>query len=195
MSISHLLEDFSAYARGRPVSLTDVSLEEFKLEAFEKGYQAGWDDSAKAQSDAAGHISADLAQNLQELSFTYQEAYAAVLNALRPLIEQTVQQVLPKLAHQGLGAQVSELLSEMARDHGRQPVEMVTAPQNAAALEAVIDQHEALPIELRAEPSMSDGQVYLRFGEAEREIDLTAVLDAIESVVSGFFDEQEKETA
>ena len=39
MSVSHLLEDFGALTRGDMVEMTDVLLEEQRLEAFEKGYQ------------------------------------------------------------------------------------------------------------------------------------------------------------
>ena len=194
MSIAHLLEDFGAYASGKPLSMTDVSLEEYRLEAFEKGYQAGWDDSAKAQSDTVSHVSADLAQNLQELSFTYQEAYSAVLAALRPLLEQTVQQVLPKLAHQSLGAQVVEQLNDLACGHGRLPVEIVAAPTNLAVLETLSEKELPMPVSVIAEPTLADGQVYLRFADKEREVDLGAVLSAIGSAIDGFFEEQLKET-
>ena len=70
MTLSALLEDFSEPQPGTTVALTDVMIEEEKLQAFEKGYQAGWDDSAKAQKDSAAHLSEEFASNIRDLSFT-----------------------------------------------------------------------------------------------------------------------------
>jgi len=195
MGISHLLEDFGAYARGKPVSLTDVSLEEQRLEAFEKGYQAGWDDSSKAAEDDTRRVSSDFAQNLQDLSFTYGEAYSAVLASLRPLLEQISTTILPELMRQTLGAQLVEQVHEMARDLGPQPIELVTAPANATTLESVLGDDPAMPITVIEEPSLGEGQVFVRFGTHEREIDLSGVLATIGQTMTGFFDENQKETA
>lgn len=194
MSISHLLEDFGAFARGKPVSLTDVSLEEQRLEAFEKGYQAGWDDSAKAGEDDTRRVSVDFAQNLQELSVTYHEAYSAVLASLRPLLEQITQTLLPDLMRETLGAQLVEQVHDMARDLGPQPIELVTSPANATTLESVLGDDPAMPVTVIEETSMGEGQVFVRFGTQEREIDLSGVLRDINKTMTGFFDENQKET-
>jgi hypothetical protein len=50
------------------------AVEEAKVASFEQGYKAGWDDAVAAQSEDQTRIRADLARNLQSLSFTYQEA-------------------------------------------------------------------------------------------------------------------------
>ena len=195
MSVSHLLENFGAYARGTPVALTDVSLEEQKLEAFEKGYQAGWDDSVKAGSDDTRRVSADFAQNLQDLSFTYQEAHSAVLGSLRPLLDQMVSTVLPAIAQKTLGLQLSELLQSLVSEHGAQPVEIVAAPTNIATLEGLLDASDQMAVTAVEEPSMAEGQVYIRFGTQEREINITDVLAAIEQAVAGFYEQDQRESA
>jgi len=195
MSISHLLEDFGVYARTKPVSLTDVSLEEHRLEAFEKGYQAGWDDSAKASSDDTRRVSADLAQNLQDLSFTYQEAHTAALMALKPLLEQIMASVLPELLQQSLGAQVVEQIEQMARDQGPQPVELVAAPTDVATLESVLGEEQSIPVRVVEEASMGEGQVFLRFGEQECEINLSGVVESIQQNIIGFYEENRRASA
>ncbi len=194
MAISHLLEDFGNYARGKPVSLTDVSLEEQRLEAFEKGYQAGWDDSAKAASEDSRHITADFAQNLKDVSLTYEEASSAVIAALKPLLDQIMDRVLPNVMRGTLGAQVAEQLHELAKQHGPQAIELVTAPANVAALHSVLDATPAMSVSVVEEASLGDGQVFIRFGDHEREIDLGGVLAAIEQNIAGFFEENRKDT-
>ena len=195
MSISHLLEDFGAYARGRPVSITDVSLEEQRLEAFEKGYQAGWDDSSNASANDTRRVTADFAQNLQDLSFTYQEAYVAVLGSLKPLLEQMTSTILPALMQKSLGAQVVEQLHELTREHGPQPVELITAPSNAAMLGSILGEDNQMPVKIVEQTSMADGQIRLSFGPHEREIDLSGVLATINQITETFFEETQKETA
>lgn len=195
MSIAHLLDDFGAYARGTPVSMTDVSLEEQRLEAFEKGYQAGWDDSVKSQLEDSRLITADFAQNLQDLSFTYEEAYAAIMESLRPLLEQMIGAVLPRLSQDSLAPRLIEILHDMAREHGRQKVEIAAAPTDMALLENLTEEMPDLPITLAEDASLSSGQVYLRFGENEQQIDLQDVLQGIDRALSGFFEQNRKATA
>jgi len=195
MSITHLLEDFGGTLRGRPVSITDISLEEERLASFEKGYQAGWDDAAKSQAEDQRSITADLAQNLQDLTFTYEEAYAAVLQSLRPLLEQMIATVLPTISQQTLAPRLAELLRERVKEHGQQTFEIVTAPDDMTRMEILTEALPEMQIALRQDDTLARGQLYLRFGDAEEEIDLKSVLDAIEQAVSGFFEESRKAIA
>ena len=195
MTISHLLEDFGPLSRGNPVALTDISLEEQKLESFEKGYQAGWDDSVKAQKDDTRNISADFAQNLQDLTFTYEEAFAAVIQSVSPLLRQMVEVVLPQIARQTMDARVEEILTGLTRKHGRQPVEIVTAPQNIPALETLLEQEQITTFTLSEEVSLAEGQVHIRFGDVEQEVDIETALQGITRALDGFFEENRKETA
>lgn len=199
MALSHLLEDFGDNPPGTEVLMTDVMIEGQKLEAFEKGYQAGWDDSAKAQQENASQISEDFAGNIRDLSFTYQEAYAGFVTAMEPLISQIVSAVLPKLAMDTLGLRVADLLQQEIETHGRQPVQILTAPGSAGALRAILPDDEILTIEIEEDETLAEGQVHLRLGTAaEREIDLQDVLAGIGAAVEGFFQEASealKETA
>jgi flagellar assembly protein FliH len=193
MSIAHLLEEFGEASDGTPLVLTDTSLEEERLAAFEKGYQAGWDDAIKAQSDDARRISADLGNNLRDLRFTYEEAYGAVLAALRPLLTEMTGAILPRLARESLVPRLVEMLHEQARAQGRQPIEIAAAPDDLPRLEYLAEGDP--DVTLFADDTLAEGQVYLRFGESEAEIDLPGVLADITAAVSGFFDEHPMEKA
>lgn len=195
MSIAHLLDDFGGGAGEGPCILTDVSLEDERLDAFEKGYQAGWDDSLKAQRDDARHIAADLAQNLRDLSFTYEEAYAAVLGATVPVVEQALQAVLPRLAQEMLLPRLSELLLKLARQHGRKPVHIIAAPDDQEALRHLRATMPDIEVLLETDPALASGQVQLSFGEAEHEVDMTEVLQTIDAALAAFFADERKDTA
>lgn len=195
MSIAHLLEDFGEKHAHAPIAMDDVSLEDERLEAFESGYQAGWDDAVKAQTEDARRITADLAQNLQDLQFTYEEAYGAVMQALHPLLTQMTSAILPRLAHESLVPRIADMLQELARAQGRRSIEIAAAPDDMARLEHLLETEPDIDAELVEDDTLGSGQIYLRFGDTEHEIDLPAILDGINTAVAGFFDQHQEEKA
>lgn len=195
MSISHLLDDFSAGTDAQNFSISDVSLEEQRLEAFENGYKAGWEDAVKAASDDSTRIATDFAANLQDMSFTLQEAQSSLLTALRPLLTGMVNSVLPSLSRKTLGARVLETLDTIARTATDGPIEITTAPQNSVALQKILDEQGMMNVKIIAEPSLGDGQVHIRASGGEQEIDLDAVLGQIDATLTGFFEDRQKDIA
>lgn len=199
MPVAHLLEDFADVAPASGETLSEGAIEDLRLAAFEKGYQAGWDDSVKAQRDSSTSLSEDFARNIRDLSFTYHEAYAGFVTAIEPVIGQIVTAVLPELAHATLGVRVAGLLEKLVEKHGRQPVLLVTAPASADALQAVLPGDSGLAVEIRQDATLGEGQVQLRFGDAaECEINLQEVLDGIHAATESFVQQttpQRKESA
>ncbi len=194
MALSHLLQDFGdSLSVGNQISISDVSLEEQRLESFEQGFKAGWDDAIKSQGGEQAKISSEFSRNMQDLSFTYHEAHTNLFKAMEPLLQQMVETVLPKIAHQTIGARVVEQLSEMARDQGDQPVQITVAPSNHATMEKLLQQEFGFPLSVVEEPTLGEGQVYLKFGQSERQIDLDEVLNGIGQAVAAFFHENQKE--
>ncbi|MBC7142573.1 MAG: flagellar biosynthesis protein [Rhodobacteraceae bacterium] len=169
------------------VELGQAELEECRLAAYEQGYTAGWDDAVAAQDGEIARLRADLGRNLEDLSFTYHEAHSHVLRTLEPLLHDMVTKVLPAIARESLGQMVLDHLRPMAKDLADQPVTLVANPANRELLENLVVAEAAFPLTFREEPSLGDGQVYLRLGEAESRIDLDGVISAISAAVSAFF--------
>jgi flagellar biosynthesis/type III secretory pathway protein FliH len=167
-----------------------LALEEVRLEAFESGYRAGWDDAMTAQAEEQGRLRADLARNLQALSFTYFEARAHVIRALAPLLREMAGRVMPAIARETLPALVAEALEGHAETAAARPMTLVVNPANRAAVEKAVTD-SPLPLTLIDEPSLGDGQVYLRFDETEERIDIDAALAAIASAVSDYLATQD----
>lgn len=194
MSISHLLEDFGTKSAGRSsIAMTDVSLEEQRLESFEQGYKAGWDDALKAQNNTAVQISEEFARNLQDLSFTYREAYTHILKSMNPLLSQIVETVLPEMAQKTLGLRVIEQLQEMVKATGDTGIEVRVSCANQSAVASLLKQEFGFPVAIKDDASLSDTQALLKFDETEKQIDLGEVLSGIGQAVSGFFHEHQKE--
>ncbi|SPH23428.1 hypothetical protein DEA8626_02491 [Defluviimonas aquaemixtae] len=175
------------------VELGQAELEECRLAAYEQGYTAGWDDAVAAQDQEVAKLRADLGRNLQDLSFTYHEAHSHVLRTLEPLLKDMVSKVLPAIAHESLAPVVLEHLRPMAKDLAGRPVALVANPANRELLERTVIADAKFPVAFREEPSLGDGQVYLRLGDEESRIDLDGVIKAIADAVSGFFQIEKQE--
>lgn len=184
----------AAEAAAPELVVTDTGhMEEAKLASFETGYTAGWEDAAAALSEGQSHIHADLARSLQGLAFTYHEARDHVLRALEPLLKEMVARLLPTLARETLGQVVVEVLRPLAAERAAVPLTLVINPASRAAVEAVVAVNPGLPLEIEDEPSLGEGQAYLRFGTSETRIDLDRAIAEIIAAVRDFFALSRKE--
>jgi len=170
------------------VVLDRSSLEDEKLASYEQGYKNGWDDASAAMSEEQSRVRADLARNLQTLSFTYHEARAHILKSVEPLLLQVVGQLLPEIARESLAPAVLEALMPLAEKLADVPVTLVINPASRAAVESVLTQATGLPVIVQEEPTLGEGQAFLRFGSVEAHVDLDQATADIAAAVRGFFD-------
>ncbi len=174
--------------RTQTVILDRVALEDEKLASYDKGYSAGWEDAVEAQSGDQTRMRADLARNLQSLSFTYHEARSHILKAVEPLMLQIVGRLLPEIARETLAPFVLETLMPLAEGLADAPITLVINPAARPAVEALLKQATGLPLVISEEPTLSEGQVYLKLGSVETHIDLDRATADIAAAVRGFFD-------
>lgn len=182
------LEDFGGPPRHRtPEVPAEILPEEQRLAVFEDGYRAGWDDASRALAESHQKLSADLANNISDLAFTFHEARAHVLKGVEPLLRQFVSRVLPAVAQHALPGLVAERVEGLLRTAASAPLLLLVSPQSRAEVEAVLPASPGFPLEIREEPTLAEGQVFIRAGEIEQAVDLTAALAGIESAVDDFF--------
>jgi flagellar biosynthesis/type III secretory pathway protein FliH len=170
-----------------------AALEELRLAAYDQGYAAGWDDSAAALADEQRKLQAELARNLQALSFTYHEARGHLIRAIAPLLEEIATKLLPRLAREAIAPMVLDTLMPLAEDLADAPVTIVINPAAREAVEQLLASATGLPVTLRDEPSLGEGQAYLLLGEIEARVDLDRAITLITAAVRGFFDLSEKD--
>lgn len=175
-------------ADGSPQAMVEVTaVEEAKVTSFEQGYSAGWDDAVAAQQGDQTRIRADLARNLQSLAFTFQDARSHVLQAIRPLILEMTNRLLPEVARQSLAPTVLEALTPLAEELADAPLTLVLNPAVRGQVEDLITQATGLPMVINEEPSLPEGQVYIRFGAVETKVDLSQATADIAIAVRAFF--------
>lgn len=197
-ALAHLLEDFSplpgSQGAGR-LSLSEAEVEGAKLDAFEKGYKAGWDDAVKAQSEDRTRISSAFGQRLMDLSFTYHEAYGQVMNALTPLLAEMTGAVLPQLARASMAQHIADQLGGLTQEIGALPVILAVAPARIETVEPLLQQDFGFPLQLEADETLSEDQADIRFGKTERQIDLGALVASVTEAVDGFTHDTQRKIA
>lgn len=195
--LAEILDDFSGPLGETPKTrdVTEDDLETQKLEAFESGYKAGWDDSSQAMGETRTRISEEFSQNLQDLSFTYHEAYNHIISATAPLFKQIVDLLLPKIAQQTLGLHVAEQLQSIARKSATQDVQILISEENEHVLSWLLEQDFGFPIELKVQTGLTNNQALIQFSKAETQIDLDEVVDGIGKAIQGFLHENKKALA
>jgi flagellar assembly protein FliH len=173
-SLSSYLEDFGTpVIGGSPASVSDETLETERLEAFDKGYRAGWDDAIKAKTDEGSQMVDGVIQNLQDLSFTYHELHAQILSNLGPLFDEILQKVLPSLARDTLGAHVADQLTHIARDIGTVQIQIAVAPGAAEHVSHFVNSAAtSLPISVIEAADVPEGRADMRLGRKEVSVDL-----------------------
>lgn len=195
MTIAHLLEDFGSKGTQSisMTGLTEIELEEQRLASFENGYSAGWEDAARIRSEERANISAEMAQSLQDLSFTYQEAYHQMMGSVAPVLQAITHQILPEMAHHSLATAVVDELQALLPDEGNLPVEIVTAPSEIEAVTALLPQDLPMPLRVTEDANLTSGQAFMRIGSEEREINFDALLVNITGAIDAFAFQARKE--
>lgn len=191
MSLAHRYRNFGDVKEepNTNENLIVEGIEDQKLQSFEEGYQAGWDDAVKAQTDATMKVSTELGQNLQDMSFTYHEALSKLTLSMEPMITQIVDKLLPSIARQAVGVHISSELYEMVKAAAGQPIEIVVAPENVETVKELGENNLTEAFEIVAEPSMGQGQAYVRIGNEEKNIDLDSIILGVSEALTAFFHE------
>lgn len=179
------VEDFAAHLEFGPEQNLDTV-------AFEKGYKAGWNDASSAEENDQLKISAEFARNLQDLGFTYHEARNHVLKSLENLLLELVKKILPELAFETLGLTIVEEINSMAKVAADIPLQIVVSPLTRPTIEPMLDDFSTVALELIEEPSLSQGQVFLRAGQAEKQIDFSRVFEATSTALTAVYQTNER---
>lgn len=174
------------------VTLDTIAFEEAKLTAYDKGYRAGWEDAVQAQSDGQDAISAELSRNLKSLGFTFQEARGHVLQSLRPLLHEMVARLLPEIARDTIAPIALQVLLPLADAAADAPMELVIHPSARGAVTHLLASADNLPLILIDEPSLGEGQAFLRLAGSETQIDLDGAIADISAAIRNFYDLPER---
>ncbi|MEL6464862.1 MAG: hypothetical protein AAFQ58_07820 [Pseudomonadota bacterium] len=190
MTASHLFQDFGEQKKRRDVSesLRVEDVEDQKLEAFEKGYQAGWDDAVSAQTETLSFVSSGLANSLQNASFEYHELRATLNASVEAIFNKIINTVLPQIAQASLGTHVREKVIELSRDSLDRHIEIAVSPESETAVRAALDDDVPKPFVIVTDDLLAATQVVLRLENQEAEVHVDRALAEISAAVASYFE-------
>lgn len=195
MSMSHRYRNFGRLKSASP-DQENPGLEEIedqKLQSFEAGYQAGWDDAIKAQSDAKGKLTEELAQNLQDMSFSYHEALAKLASSMEPVMQQVIDKLLPEMVRGALGAHILDQLKKMLSDQIENSAEIVVCEENVHTIKDLIGVNLTAPFVVVGDATVGPGEAFVRIGDTEQHIDLDGVVKGVSEAMKAFFHETQQD--
>jgi flagellar assembly protein FliH len=169
------------------IALGPVEFEEAKLASFEQGYSAGWEDAIAAQDAESARLRGDLGRNLLQLSASYEEIRTHFLAAIDPLLRDMVSKIMPRIARETLSHIVLEHLRPDVRAALSTPIRIVASPASLPQIRTLLEAEVTMPLRFIEEPTLSEGQVYLRMTDTETRVDLDGVIEAIGAAIETYF--------
>ncbi|MGR3514761.1 MAG: hypothetical protein ACU0GG_18535 [Paracoccaceae bacterium] len=174
------LESFDHGASQGPSNEAEARLlDAEKAKSYEAGYASGWDDAIASDKTARLHLEAEFERNIQNLAFTMAEAVTHVRNELGVLLTAITEQLLPKTATDVLCAHIHSELMQLGDDLTEVRLELVASPDCNPTVADMLKSDFSFEIDLVEDQSLSQGQVFLRLGQREIEIDLEPLTRAI----------------
>lgn len=197
--LTQIFEDFGEQKSVQPAAsdtaFNEADLEGQKLEAFESGFKAGWDDAIKAQTTESAQMSSALSQHLQDLSFTYHEASNQMLDAVSPLLNEMVSVLLPEMARATIGLHIVEKLKEMAKEIGSVEVRIAVSSEHVAVVNELLAEDFSFPVSVVEDDTLASEQADIRFGSTEKQIDLGDLVASVTEAVAGFAHDNRRKLA
>ncbi|MEL7105945.1 MAG: flagellar biosynthesis protein [Pseudomonadota bacterium] len=160
------------------------AVESARIAGYDSGYKTGWDDAMQKSRADGERIGAEFARNLRDLSFTFHEARAHVLRSLDGLLDEISQTFLPGLMAEAIGPMIKESIETIASDAAGAPIQIRAAPEEAGRLRTFLINEADLPVQVIDEPSLAEGQAYLKLGAQERQVDLREPLDRLSAAIA-----------
>ncbi|WP_157982241.1 hypothetical protein [Oceanicella sp. SM1341] len=185
------LENFSSAApRQAPRPTVDAAemeraLTRARSEAHARGYEEGAA-AAMAAGDAEQRLLlGQIAEALADFDIAGQEARAAVLRALHPLLRAFVGAVSPALARAGLAHEIADRLEAALREAPPEQVAILVAPEMAERLRATL----APGVDIRPDPERRALEARIAWASGFDEIDLEASMAGALAAVDRFLAE------
>ncbi|MDJ1008258.1 MAG: flagellar biosynthesis protein [Paracoccaceae bacterium] len=168
--------DLAAPQASNAPAVAPEAVEAARLQGYDEGYKTAWDDAIRKTREDGDRIGAEFARNLRDLGFTYEEARAHVLKSFEGLLTELSETFLPAVMSEAIGPVILEALGDLADEAAGAPVLIRVSPGEGDRLRGFLTAETTLPVQIVDEPSLADGQAYLKLGAEERRVDLAEPL-------------------
>ena len=177
-----------------PALLMPEELEDLRLNAYERGYVAGWEDGSQQATGERDQRRAAVERTVEQLAFTYHDARVHVLKALQPLFAAMVETVLPCATRASVVPLALEQLMPLAHATAEAPLVLRVPVGWRADFRAALSGVVLPPLDIVEAEDLAEGQAAFAFGPAETRIDLTHAAEAIGRAIDAFYSIQNEES-
>lgn len=191
MSISHILSDFTALQATADFQQPDA-METFRLEVFETGYKAGWDDAAKAYDETNTRLSNDVLRNLCDLSLEHQSNYAQLQTRLTTIVNEISNVLIPTVADQSFAPKLIFFVEQQLKDTGMDTLDLHLDSKTARRLGDLMTPDLAGRINLKVSPDLSETQAILQINGDAIEFTFKDAIEKLSDELAGFLSQQTK---
>lgn len=172
---------------GAPQLLSPEQIEEIRLNAYERGFIAGWEDAGR-QAEAEDHARrAEVERQLQQLAFTYHEVRGHLLRALLPVFEAVLDSVVPVAARSTVVPMAVEELLALAGKALDAPVTLKISPGTRGEYDAALDGLILPPLNIDESEEIAPLQAAIAFDAQETQIDLDAIAAQMRAAIERFY--------
>lgn len=191
MTINHLLQDFTLGRENLKHDMSQVSLEEEKLAAFEQGYQAGWDDSLKTSESSDKDALEKIVKSISEIGDARDEINHQIFSNMKSFVDELINSIIPEILHETLGFQIKSLITESLEKRQSNEITVYLSSEENSAAELVSESLSELPVRIEKADSLSGSQVRVTFSDGcEQEMDNEALVRNIRTSVKDFFENE-----
>ncbi|NRB34147.1 MAG: hypothetical protein HRU31_05275 [Rhodobacteraceae bacterium] len=188
MGVFASLEDFSV-----PESVSDsfdvgdsLQEEDAKLEAFERGYAAGWEDASAAEAGRVAELTDALDMRLRDLSFTYHEALTQMRSNMEPVLRCLFDEILPSAMARTLAPRLSDEVTRLIQGTATTPVVIHVSPGQCEPVLALVSRDHQMPLDVREDPAMARDEARIEIEQASYELDSASVISAAENAINDY---------
>lgn len=177
-----------------PVFLMPEQVEDIRLNAYERGYVAGWDDNGQQSDTEISTQRAAMLRQVEQLSFSYYEARAHVLRAIEPLFKAIFDTVLPVAVRASVVPVTIEQLLPFAVAAAEAPIILRVSTGMRAEFETAFEGLVLPPITLVETDELAQGQTEFVFDATESRIDLSHTAEMLKRAIDRFYQIQSEES-
>lgn len=154
----------------------DAKIEDQKLQVFEEGYSAGWDDAIAAQAKHTNIATEVFVQNLRDLSFTYQEALTQMSQDLARFMDVLCNILMPKTLDTTFVETVRQQLTDVALESAAGQVEIKCSKARLVLLQENLSEDLPMPVIVSEDQQLDTDEVSLSLGPNEQVCDISSIL-------------------
>lgn len=151
--------------------------------AWQEGYRAAQAEAAEAGTSVAAEREARALQALDDMSFGFAEAQAAVMQNLAPLFEALMADIVPALAKSTLVPHILDHLMSASEADVTKPLILSLAPDDADWIADVLKGNTKLPFRCQADPALAPGQVIIAGDTHETMLDLATLTAGMNDIL------------